>query len=425
MLDIINKIIWSVATVIIFLLGIYYSISLKFPQLKIKLFKNCFKKRKNCTITPFKILNMTLAGRIGVGSLAGIAIAIYYGGPGTIFWIWISSILTASLSFVESFLGVLYKEKDGKNYKGGPSFYIDKGLHKKKLAKIYAILIIASYFIGFLTIQANTISVSFNNMTGISKELIGILLAIITFIVIWKGLNSIANASSKIVPFMGVLYFILGIYILLKNYTKLPSIIYTIFKSAFCLKDMGIGFLTSFLIGIQRGIFSNEAGLGTGAIASGTCEDDNKIGQGMLQVVGVYFTSFIICTITAFIILTSDYYILNLENINGIEIIQYAFEYHLGSLGNIILFIIVFLFAFSTIITVYYYGESNLKYLSKKIGKKTTILKIVMVLLIIYGSLAKADILWNIVDIFVALLAIINLYSIYQLKDIVKNNYKE
>lgn len=425
MLNIINKIIWSVATVIIFLLGIYYSFSLKFPQLKIKLFKNCFKKRENCTITPFKILNMTLAGRIGVGSLAGIALAIYYGGPGTIFWIWISSILTASLSFVESFLGVLYKEKDGKNYKGGPSFYIDKGLHQKKLAKIYALLIIASYFIGFLTIQANTIAISFNNITGISKELVGIFLAIITFIVIWKGLNSIADASSKIVPFMGVLYFIIGIYILFKNYMKIPNILYFIFRSAFGWKEMGFGFLSSFLIGIQRGIFSNEAGLGTSAIASGTCEDDNKIGQGMIQVIGVYFTSFIICTITAFIILTSDYYSLNLENINGIEIIQYAFEYHLGSLGNLVLFLIVFLFAFSTIITVYYYGESNLKYLSEKFGKKTTILKFVMILLILYGSLAKANILWNIVDIFVALLAIINLYSIYRLKSTVKNNYKE
>lgn len=420
MLTIINKVVWAVAIGMIFFCGIYYTIRLKFPQISGKNFKRAFQKTKKGTITPFKIVTMTLAGRIGVGSLAGIAIAIYYGGPGSIFWIWVSSFLTASLSFVESFLGVFYKEKDGIHYKGGPSYYMDKGLHQKKLAKCYALLILLSYFIGFLTIQANTIAISFSNIFNLSKWLIGIFLVLITILLISKGLESITNVCAKMVPFMGGFYFLIGLWILIKHHAMLPSIISTIITDAFHPRQMGIGILSSFMIGLQRGIFSNEAGLGTGAIASGALEDDNAIGQGMLQVLGVYVTSFVICTMTALIILTSNYTMLNLQDINGIELIQYAFTYHLGNFGTYFLFIIIFLFAFSTIITVYYYGESNLKYVLPNAKKSLIYLKWLMLGLILYGCLAKANILWNLVDLFVAFLAIINIFSIYQLRSVVE-----
>ena len=418
MFNVIRKIVWVVASVMLFFCGIYYTVELKVPQLNKKYLKKSFQKRKDAKMTPFKILTMTLAGRIGVGSLSGIAIALCYGGVGSLFWVWISCFITASLTFVESFLAVHYKEKDGDHSMGGPSFYIDKGLHKKKLAKFYAILILLSYFVGFLTIQANTISVASSSFFPISKFWVGIFLTILTFFFISKGLDSIAAACSKLVPLMGLFYFLFGLFILKENFSLLPSLFLSILKEAFHIKEFGIGMFSTMIIGIQRGIFSNEAGLGTAAIASGTCEDDNAEGQGMLQVLGVYFTSFVICTITAFVILTSDYQTLSFQDINGIELIQYAFTYHLGSFGNI------FLFVLSTIITVYYYGESNLKYILTPTSKMLLLLKISMAIFLLYGSMASPSILWNIVDIFVALLAIINIYSIFELRGKVKEKLR-
>ena len=421
MLDIINKISWSIASVMLLFCGIYYTISLKFPQFKIRKMIKGFKNNSNSKISPFKILSMTLGGKIGVGSLAGIALAINIGGIGTIFWIWIFSILTAPNAYVESALGVIFKEKDIDYYKGGPSFYIDKGLKKKNLGKTYAIIVIFSYILGFLTIQANTIAISFTSFINIDKIIIGIILATITLFTISKGIESISNVSSKIVPIMGIIYLIVGIFVIIKNYSIIPTILLEIIKAAFNFKSLGTGVITSMIIGLQRGIFSNEAGLGTGAIASGASEDDNAEEQGFIQIIGIYFTSLIICTTTAILILTSNYKNLNLTNINGIEITQHALNFHLGNIGDIILSITIFLFAFSTIITVYYYGESNLKYLLPDIkAKGLLILKIAIIILIIYGSIASPNIIWDIIDIFVAVLAIINVYAIYKLRGVIE-----
>ena len=425
MFNILTDILWSIA--IIFLLGggLYFSIKLGFPQFKIKeLFKG-FKGDDKSTVSPFKSLTMSLAARVGVGSLAGIALAIYIGGPGTIFWIWITGIITSVNSFCESYLGAKYQEKDDDAYKGGPSYYIAKGLKNKKLAIIYSILIIIAYIVGFMTIQANTITTSINNYYEIDPLITGIILAIISALSIMKGLDRIVNITSKLVPVMGIGYILLSIVVIIMNIEKIPSILIEIVTSAFNSKAISGGVISTFLIGIQRGVFSTEAGLGTGSIASSCSHSKNKIGLGLIQILGIYFTVFVVCTSTALLILTSDYTNLNLTNINGIELTQYALNYHLGKIGIIILILSVISLAYSTIVAGYYYGESSLKYLIKNVTKKhINILKTVTIILLIIGSVTSATLLWNIVDILVAILSIINMYALIKLRKEIIIDYK-
>ena len=425
MIKVITDVLWSTAIILLIGGGFYFTIKLGCPQLKFKRMFNGLKNDNKQEISPYKSLTMSLAARIGVGSLAGIALAIYIGGPGTIFWIWITSIITSVNSFCESYMGAKYQEKDGIAYNGGPAFYIDKGLKNKKLAKTYALLIIIAYVVGFMTIQSNTITKSLQEYLSLSPLLIGIILALISGYIIFKGLDKIVSTTSKMVPVMGCAYLITSLVIIILNIDLLPDILKLIIASAFNIKASTTGVLSTFIIGIQRGIFSTEAGLGSGSIASSTSNAKNKIGLGLVQILGIYFTSFIICTSTAFIILMSDYTNISFTDINGIELTQYALNYHLGDFGIIFLIFSIISFAFSTIIAGYYYGESNLKYLVKNINKNhLKIFKIITVLLLIFGSITSPTLLWSIVDILVACLAIINMYSLIKMRKEIILDYK-
>lgn len=425
-MELLNKILWSIAITMIFLNSIYYSYKLKFPQIKWgKILKILKEKEKKDTITAKDTLIMSLASKIGAGSLAGIAYAIFYGGPGTIFWIWISSFLVSINCFIENILSTVYKEKDKDNYKGGPAYYIKKGLNKNSLAYIYAIIAILAYIIGFLSIQNNTITTLVTQIYEFPKYLVAIIVTITSSLVILKGIKGISKVCNKLVPLMSLLYFILGFIVIILHIKKVPSLIALIVKEAFSNRAISGGLIYTFVIGIQKGIFSNEAGVGTSAIISGSTSNKNAIKQGYIGIIETFFISLFITTITAFIILFSSYNTLSFENINGIEITKYAFFDHFGHFGEIILLIILTLFAFSTIITVYYYGESNLKFITTK-KWPIKILKIIAFLSLFIGGMASSSSSWQIVDLFVALLAIINIYALYQSKNkvisIVKNN---
>ena len=419
----ISNILLSVATVILLGGGIYFSFQLGFPQLQWKKLFKGFKTVDNANISPFKSLMLSLAARIGVGSIAGIALAIYIGGPGTIFWIWVIGIITSINTYCESYLGAKYQVHDRDGYKGGPSYYIENGLKNKKLAVFYSFLIMIAYIIGFMTIQANTITVSLNNYYHINPIIIAIVISIISFFSIIKGLKTVVGITSKIVPFMSIGYILLSIIIIIKNIGIIPNTIIYIIKSAFNTKSFSTGFLTSFIIGSKRGVFSTEAGLGTTAIASSTTYTSNKVNLGLMQILGIYFTIFIICTSTALIILTSNYSTIILNNINGIELTQYALNYHLGKYGSIVLIIAIIFLAYSTIVAGYYYGESSLRYLwDNKLG--VFLLKILTIAFLFIGSIISSNILWNIVDISVEILAIINMYSLLKLRREIIFDYK-
>lgn len=427
LLDKINSFLWLIASVLIILSGLYFTFSLKGVQFRFKkMYKSLFSGKDSKGVKPYQTLMMVLAGRIGVGSIAGVALALHLGGIGSIFWMWITAFLGAANSFVETVLGVIYKEKDEDNiYKGGPSYYIKKGLNNKKLGGIYAVIIIFSYVGGFLSIQSNTITKSINEIARVSPIIIGIIISFVTSFIIFGGIKRIASTASKIVPFITVSYVLIAVYICIVNIDMIPVIFKTIIDDAFHFKPFISGFLFTLIIGIQRGIFSNEAGLGTGAIASSTVETKDSISQGYLQMIGVYITTLLICTSTAVIILTSPYKSLVLNDVNGIEITQFAFSYHLGDIGNYLVFISIILFSFTTILTGYYDGEASLKYFFKDIKKRYLLyLKLSTIIILFLGCMTSSTTLWNFVDILVALEAIINIYAIFSLRKDVENKMK-
>lgn len=420
MLEMIEKVLWAVASGAIIVSGVYYSFKLRFVQFHFReMFSNLFRGSSD-GISSKDALMMSLAGRIGVGSVAGVALSIYLGGVGSVFWLLLSCFLSAPNTFCETVLGSVYHEKDeGGVYKGGPAYYIRNGLGKKRLGSLYAFLILVSYIGCFLGIQSNTITKSINEIVPVDGWIVGIVVSLLTFLIIFGGVKAIVGATNKIVPVMTLLYLLISLYVIVVNITHIPSIVGLVLKEAFQLKPFFSGFLGSFVIGLQRGIFSNEAGLGTGSMASAT-SDNSSISQGYVQMIGIYITTLIICGATAIIILTSDYQSLVLNDVNGIEITQYAFQYHLGNVGNWFIFISIVLFSFSTILTGYYYGESSLKYFNGKLNNRWLIgLKLVTIGVLFFGCVMPSTFLWSIVDILVAFLVLINLYALFCLKDVI------
>lgn len=413
----VKSIIWSIVTILLIYISVCYTFKLKFIQFNIKnIFKSILKKT-NGEISIFESLSINLAAKIGVGSLSGIALSIYIGGIGSIFWMWLITFITGVISYIEGYLGVKYQENSNNKLNGGPPFYINKITNSKFLAILYSIITIIAYIFGFITIQSNTIVKSVNYIFDINEYLILFILIISTGLIIYKGIKKIAVFSSKIVPIMGVIYIILGLYIIIVNINTIPYILINIVKSAFNIKSFFGGFLSTIIIGIQRGIFATEAGVGTSAIASSLTNDTSK-NQGYVQLFGNYFTSFVICTITAFIIISAKINIDSYSNINGIEYVIDAFVYHLGNFGVFLFLIITILFAFSTIVSGYCFGEKALEYLDNKLNnRKIFIFKTITIILTFIGGIISPNILWNIIDILIAVLTIINIYSIYLIKD--------
>ena len=399
---------WYIASILIMYSSIKYSYKYKFIQLKISKLIEAIKSKSKNNISPLSSLCVSLAAKIGVGSLSGIALCLYYGGLGAIFWLCIISLIIPINTYLECILGIKYREKEGNKYYGGPSYYILKCLNNKKLAILYSILTIITYSGLFLSIQSNTIAnaVSYFNINSI---FIVAILSISTLIIVLLGLKGISKVNSILVPLMLLLYIILGIYIIFSNYSVLSSIFIKVIKEAFNFKSI----IPAFLIGMQRSIFITESSLGTSAISASSCDNEPEK-QAMLEVLGIHIITFIVCLTTFLIIATTDYQTLSFTNLNGIELVLHAFNYHFGSSGPVLLVVITILFAFSTIISSYFFGETNLNILTKN-KYLNNIYKILFILIIIISCYIKPSILWNLCDYFIALLAIINISSIIKI----------
>ncbi len=425
MLEIINNKLWVIVTILIIISGIYFSFKINFSQFNFVKLKYYLKeKTSNQAISPIQTLMINLAARIGVGSISGIALAIYMGGVGTVFWMWITGLFASANTFIESVLGVIYREKDnGKIYVSGPSYYIKKGLSNQLLASVFALLMLATFIVGFMPIQSNTITKGIVDVLNVRPYIIGLIVSVLFALIIIKGIKSIANVTDYLVPLMGIIYFILCFIILFKNINSLPNAFLEIFKQAFNFKSAGIGVISTMIIGMQRGIFSNEAGIGTGAISAGVSDTSDPKSQGHIQSFGVLVDTLFVGTLSALVVILSDYSFLNIHDVNGIEIAKYAFYYHLGEFGSSMLLIVITLFAISSIITGYYYGESSLKFLVKNITNlQLNMFKISSIIILFIGSVASSKTLWALVDIFIGLLAIINVYAIIRLYNKNSNN---
>ena len=417
-----EHIIWSyLAIPILLFVSLIFTFYFQGVQFRFKKMIQCLtKKSSNSSVSSFQSFTMALAARVGVGSLAGVALGIYIGGPGSVFWMWISALITAAASFVESTLAQLYKKRDGDIYIGGPAYYIEYGMHQKGFAVIYAFIIVLTYTFGFSAIQANTIATSFRDVLSIPPLLTGVGLALITSMIIFGGASTIAKMTSKIVPLMALFYIGIGLFVMITHFDYIPTFFMTIFQDAFQPSPLiGGTVMYTIIIGIKRGVFSNEAGMGSGAHAAAVTNSDNPTDQGYIQSFGVYVTTLFICTITAFLIMVTNAVEVGTTHSNGIELTQYALTELFGPIGGVILAISIFFFAFSTILTGYFYGECNVKYLCKN-EKILYPVRVIVLIVILISSIGSASLIWSLVDLGVALTATINVMALCYLAKEVK-----
>ena len=417
-----DKIDGSISTYVmvplLIIVGLIFTFRTKFVQVihfkdMIKLLTEGTSKDDKDGISSFQAFCMSTASRVGTGNLAGVALAISIGGAGAIFWMWLLAIIGGASSFIESTLAQIYKVKDGDTYRGGPSYYIQQGLNQRWLGIVFAILITITFGLVFNSAQSNTISEAlitvFNN-DSIKPIYIGIILAIITALIIFGGVKRIAKVSGVIVPIMAVLYIGIAFVVIILNIKEIPAVISLIFRNAFGFEEIvGGTFGGMVMIGIKRGLFSNEAGMGSAPNAAATAEVSHPVKQGLIQTLGVFTDTILICTCTAMIILLSDVY--TVGEVSGIALTQKALSSHIGGFGNIFIAVCIFFFAFSSIIGNYYYGETNLEFINTS---KTLLIvyRVFVVVMVILGTIAPLGVVWAASNIFMSLMALINLIVI-------------
>ena len=367
----INDVLWTYV-LIIMLLGCatWFTIKTRFVQFRmlgemIRLLGESPNKRNNEEnhISSFQAFMVSLASRVGTGNLAGVATAITVGGPGAVFWMWIIALLGSSSAFIESTLAQLYKVRGKESYIGGPAYYMKKGLKKPWMGILFAILIIFTFAFSFNTVQSNTICAAFEQAFQIDHITMGIILTISTLLIIFGGIQRIAKVSSIIVPVMALGYILLAIVIVGMNITQIPAIFKLIINSAFGWEQaFGGGIGVALMQGIKRGLFSNEAGMGSAPNVAATADVSHPVRQGLIQTLGVFSDTLIICTCTAFIILFSGVPLGG--EVNGVQLTQMALDNEIGSGGSTYVAIAILFFAFSSVIGNYYYGEANLRYIT-------------------------------------------------------------
>ena len=422
-----NDLIWSQYLIgLLLTVGIFFTISSKFVQLRMlpEMFKALVEKPETLKngekgISPFQAFAISAGSRVGTGNIAGVATAIVLGGPGAVFWMWIIAFIGAASAFIEATLAQVYKvhDKDG-GFRGGPAYYITKGLNQKWLGITFAVLITVTFAFVFNTVQSNTIAESLRTQYHISPVITGIILAVITAIIIFGGVRSIATLSSLIVPIMAIVYVGIVLFILLMNFDQIIPMIGTIIKSAFGMEQVAGGAVgTAILQGIKRGLFSNEAGMGSAPNAAATAAVPHPVKQGLLQSLGVFFDTMLVCTATAIMILLYSGLKFGEKAPQGVEVTQSALNEHLGSPGGIFLTVAITLFAFSSVVGNYYYGQSNIEFLSKN-KAILFIFRCLVVVLVFIGAVVKTETVWSTADLFMGLMAIVNLVSIIGLSNI-------
>lgn len=361
-------------------------------------------------ISSFQAFAISLASRVGTGNLAGVATAITVGGPGAVFWMWIIALFGASSAFVESTLAQLFKVKSKHSYIGGPAYYMEKGLKKRWMGIIFAVLITITFGFAFNSVQSNTICAAFYGAFNIEPLYMGIGITLLTIVIIFGGVHWIANVSSILVPVMAVGYIILALYIVISNITHLPEVIEIIVGNAFGMEQaIGGGIGAALMQGIKRGLFSNEAGMGSAPNAAATAHVTHPAKQGFIQALGVFTDTLLICTCTAFIILFSGKS-LN-TGLDGIQLTQAALNSQIGNIGSTYIAVAILFFAYSSILGNYYYGEANLRFIT---GNRNviTIYRILVGGMVFFGSMASLNLVWSLADVTMALMAICNLIAI-------------
>lgn len=368
-----------------------------------------FEEDGHRRISSFQAFAVSLSSRVGTGNLAGVASAIFVGGPGAVFWMWIMALLGASTAFMEATLAQLYKRRGKDSFYGGPAYYMQYGLHRRWMGILFAIFIIFGFGLANQIVQSNTICDAMSEAFQLPVGWMAAILTVMTMVIIFGGIQRIARFSAMVVPVMAVGYLILALVILLMNITQVPAMLALIVKSAFGWHQAAGGMVgMAIMQGVKRGLFSNEAGEGSAPNAAATATISHPVKQGLLQSLGVFTDTIVICTCTAFIVLLSGLY---QGDADGIILTARAMNHHLGAMGAWYLTASIFLFAYSTIIANYFYGEANIRFIC---DKKWVIngFRIASGLVVLAGGFLTLQQAWCIVDLAMALMTIINLIAV-------------
>lgn len=422
-INFLNNIFWGYVLIYgLLAVGIFFTIRLKLLQFVhfSEMFKSVFSKSKTDSsgISPFQALTISLASRVGTGNLAGVAVALYLGGAGAIFWMWMVALVGMATAYAESTLAQLYKIKDENNqYRGGPAFYISKGLKSPVLAVVFSLSLLLAFGLVFNAVQANSISGAVASAFSIEKSYVAMFISALTALVIFGGIKGIAKVAEIIVPFMAIVYLGVALYVIVVNFSEVPGVFINIIKSAFGLQEAvgGVtgGVMAAMMNGIKRGLFSNEAGMGSAPniAAVATPAPHHPSSQGFVQALGVFIDTLLICTATAIMILLSGV-MEHGSGVTGIELTQAALSSHIGDAGVYFIAIAILFFAFTSIIGNYTYAENALTYLGlgNKVG--VTILRISVILMVIWGSFESVSTVFNAADAAMGLMASINLIAI-------------
>jgi alanine or glycine:cation symporter, AGCS family len=426
----INGVIWSPALIFLCLgVGLYFTVRSRFVQLRHvpEMIRLIFDGKSNAAgVSSFQALAMTLAGRVGTGNIAGVATAITFGGPGALFWMWMVAFFGASSAFVESTLGQIYKEKIDGEFRGGPAFYIEKGLGMKWYAWIFAVATIFACGILLPGVQANSIGSALETAFDLSPSVTAVLIAVLLAFIIFGGVKRIAHFASAVVPFMALGYITVACVIIGMHIEQLPDVILLVVRSAFGL-EAGFGAILGLAImwGVKRGIYSNEAGQGTAPHASSAAAVSHPAKQGLVQSFSVYIDTLFVCSATGFMLLITGLY--NVQGPEGEAIftgiagvaagpgyVQTAMENMMPGFGNMFVAIALFFFAFTTIIAYYYIAETNIAYINRQVHRPwlTLLLKFALISATVYGTVKTADLAWGLGDIGVGLMAWLNIVAI-------------
>ncbi|EAP93043.1 sodium/alanine symporter, partial [Vibrio splendidus 12B01] len=424
LINLMNDLLWG--SILVYLLvgvGIYFTVRLGFIQFRhfghmFSVLRNS-RKADSAGISSFQALCTSLAARVGTGNMAGVAVALTAGGPGAIFWMWLIAMLGMATSFAESTLAQLYKTRDNDgNYRGGPAYYMEKGLGMRWMGVLFSIFLIIAFGLVFNAVQANAIASAMNTAFDFERGYVGVGIVIISAFVIFGGIRKIARTAEIIVPIMALAYLAIAIYVMLMNIEKVPEVLALIFKSAFGLQEaaaggLGYAIAQAMINGIKRGLFSNEAGMGSApnAAASATPYPPHPASQGYVQMLGVFMDTIVICSATVAIILMSGEYVPHGE-VTGIELTQRALTAQVGEWGGIFVAVAIFFFAFTSIIANYSYAETNLIFLEHNNKKGLVLFRIVVLGMVMFGSLATLPTVWALADVSMGLMAIVNLVAI-------------
>ncbi len=437
----VNSVVWSPALVILLVgAGLYFSVRTRFVQIRRVglMTRILFRKRENTAekkgVSSFEAFCIALSGRVGTGNIVGVATAIALGGPGAVFWMWIIAFFGASTAFVESTLAQLFKFSHESGFRGGPACYIEKGLHSKWLAILFAIITILATGMMLPTVQANGMAAAAMNSFGVKPLVSGLTLAFLMALVIVGGVKRIAKAASLVTPFMAVAYIIISLAILALNWRAIPSLFSCIIQNAFGINPICGGILGStIMMGVKRGLFSNEAGQGTGAIPSASADVKHPAEQGLVQAFSVYVDTLLVCTATALMILsagtfnildssTGEMLVTNAPELgaNYVGYTQAAVDSVLGGFGGIFVSIALAFFVFTTVMAYYFYSESSLMYLcniGNKVSKRTEgilirFLQIILISAVVFGAVKEANLVWTLGDIGVGIMAWVNVLAI-------------